>query len=356
MVSVIVPVYNAEDYLRQCLDSILGQTLQDTEILCVDAGSTDGSGRILEDYARKDPRIRIFSGFGRLDAGTARNLGLEQARGEFLSFLDADDYFDPAMLEAAAAAAEREGSDIVIFSARQHNMATGAITPMPWAMKKGNCPRHSPFAPEEMADRLFNSFENWTWNKLFRTRFIREQGICFQSIRRTNDMAFTCEALARARKLTCLDEAYPTYRTGTGTSLQQTNDLSPTCFWEAYLETRRRLEAAGVYETYRRSFLNTVLSGTMFNLRSVKNEASRRAILEKIQGPDSEFPLEQEGKSFYYNRGDYRSYMALRCQAGPSPSRWEKAGDLLYALRECCNDHGLGYTVKYAYQKLFHNL
>ncbi len=203
-----------------------------------------------------------------------------------------------------------------------------------------------------MAGRLFNSFENWTWNKLFRREFVCRHNLRFQSIRRTNDMAFTCEALALAEKITCLDAAYTTYRVGTGTSLQQTNDRSPTCFWQAYLETQRRLQAAGVYGTYRRSFLNTVLSGAMYNLRSVKNEASRQAILALLQDKDTAFPLEQENAAYYYNRADYRAYTALRGAAAPL-SRREKAGDLLHALGECLNDHGVSYTVKYAFQKLF---
>ena len=97
-VSVIVPVYNAERYLKQCVESILAQTLKNVEIIFVDDGSTDGSLEILKDYQAKDYRIRVISQEN-TGGGAARNRGMKEASGEYLCFLDADDYFEPAMLE-----------------------------------------------------------------------------------------------------------------------------------------------------------------------------------------------------------------------------------------------------------------
>lgn len=105
-VSVIVPVHNAEKYLEQCLNSIIGQTLKDIEVICVDDKSTDGSAVILDSYAANEPRLRVLQSPG-LGAGGARNIGLESAQGKYLSFLDADDFFEPDMLESAVAKPER---------------------------------------------------------------------------------------------------------------------------------------------------------------------------------------------------------------------------------------------------------
>ena len=99
-ISVIMPVYNGEKYLNQCLDSVIGQSLQDIEIICVNDGSTDSSPDILRSYAAKDPRVKVFDQ-PNLNAGAARNLGMKYATGEYYSFLDADDFFDPQMLELA---------------------------------------------------------------------------------------------------------------------------------------------------------------------------------------------------------------------------------------------------------------
>lgn len=111
-VSVIIPVYNVAPYLRRNLDSVLGQTLRDIEVICVDDGSDDGCAKILEEYAQKDPRVRVLSQKN-AGAGAARNLGLAHAGGEFLSFLDSDDFFESAMLEKMVALAEADNADFV---------------------------------------------------------------------------------------------------------------------------------------------------------------------------------------------------------------------------------------------------
>ncbi len=342
-ISVIVPVYNVEPYVQECLDSILNQTLREIEVICIDAGSSDNSASLLREIAKTDDRVTFQEGFGRLDAGAARNIGLNLAKGEYLSFLDSDDLFHPRMLEAAYEKITAENADIVVFSAQQLNMRTGTLTPMPWSLKTKNCPRHSPFSPKAMPKYLFDSFQNWAWNKLFRADFIKTHNISFQSIARTNDMAFTCEALALAERISILPKIYATYRVGTGTSLQQTNDRAPTSFWEAYKETRNRLIARGVYQTYKQSFVNTVLAGTIYNLQSVKTDEAYHEILYLLRYRGAELDLEKLSKSDIYIPGVYRDYLSLTCSVlrNPRPVEQPKVTVVLPCLnsrpyiREC---------------------
>ena len=111
-VSVIVPVYNVEQYLRRCLDSILGQTMPDWEAICVDDGSPDGSASILAEYAERDSRFRILT---KENGGlsSARNAGTAWARGKYVNYMDSDDFIHPQTFELAVALAERDRSDIV---------------------------------------------------------------------------------------------------------------------------------------------------------------------------------------------------------------------------------------------------
>lgn len=92
MVSIIVPVYNAEKYLSRCVDSILSQTMKDFELLLIDDGSQDESGRICDEYSEKDARVRVFH---KPNGGvsSARNLGIDHAKGKYIIFIDSDDYW-----------------------------------------------------------------------------------------------------------------------------------------------------------------------------------------------------------------------------------------------------------------------
>ena len=123
-VSVVVPVYNAARYLHECIDSILGQTLEDTQIICVDDASTDGSPAILQDYAERDARLEILVQECTQFAGAARNRGLEAAKGKYLVFWDADDFFEPDALEKLYLQCEKDAADICICGGRVFDMAT----------------------------------------------------------------------------------------------------------------------------------------------------------------------------------------------------------------------------------------
>ena len=111
-VSIIVPVYNVEKYLRQCMDSIIVQTLKDIEIICIDDGSTDSSGGILDDYASKDDRIRVIhkenSGYG-----NSMNIGLDAATGEYVGIVESDDYADENMFQTLYRIADENKLDVV---------------------------------------------------------------------------------------------------------------------------------------------------------------------------------------------------------------------------------------------------
>ena len=116
-VSVIIPVYNTQPWLRECLDSVLRQSLEDYEVICVDDGSTDQSGSILQEYAAQDARFQILSQSNQ-GQSAARNAGLKVARGEYVYFFDSDDYIEPDLLKAACQEMDSKNLDIVFFDTR----------------------------------------------------------------------------------------------------------------------------------------------------------------------------------------------------------------------------------------------
>lgn len=126
-ISVIMPVYNAEKFLPHCLDSILNQTFKDFEIICINDGSSDNSAGILEQYAEKDSRIKIFSQENQGQA-VARNNGLKVASGEYIYFIDSDDFIHPRLLEYAYGIATKYNADLVNFDYTKLHVGDTEIT------------------------------------------------------------------------------------------------------------------------------------------------------------------------------------------------------------------------------------
>ena len=118
-VSVIIPVYKVERYLPACLDSVLAQTFQDWEAICVNDGSPDKCGDILDEYAQRDKRIKVITQKNQ-GLSMARNNGLKQAKGEYIYFLDSDDFIHPQLLEICCQLAGKEKADMVSFSFTKH--------------------------------------------------------------------------------------------------------------------------------------------------------------------------------------------------------------------------------------------
>ena len=117
LISVIIPVYNVEKYLRQCLDSVLAQTYSNYEVILVDDGSSDRSPKICNEYALKNNHIRVFHKTNG-GASTARNVGLKESKGDYIFFLDSDDWIEPNTLETMMTTAKNEKADLVFCEAQ----------------------------------------------------------------------------------------------------------------------------------------------------------------------------------------------------------------------------------------------
>lgn len=184
-ISVIIPVYNAEKYLSSCLDSVLNQTFSDIEIICVDDCSTDASPAILEEYCNKDSRIRILRNAVNLRAADTRNVGLDNARGKYIYFIDADDYIDSGYLEELHAVSEKTGADIVmninIRTDTDGKIADYVHPPMP------KLPDNGGYLSNAVAiEQTFCV----VWMRLFKRQFLEDYQIRFQRVNMTEDNVF----------------------------------------------------------------------------------------------------------------------------------------------------------------------
>ena len=199
-VSVIVPVYNVEEYLPKCLDSLINQTLKDIEIIVVNDGSPDNSQKIIDEYRKKDKRIiSIVKENGGL--GSARNIGLEKAKGEYISYVDSDDWIELDMLEQMYAEAKNQNAEIVICSFK--NVYDNRSEEV--------------FIDQNLINDTLNQKNNKILNlvsaccKIYKRKFLLESKITFAENIWYEDFAYATKVLAKANNIGFVNEALYNY-------------------------------------------------------------------------------------------------------------------------------------------------
>ena len=219
-VSVIVPVYNVEKYLRQCLDSLVNQTLTDIEIICINDGSTDGSLAILEDYASKDKRIRLISQENQ-GQGVARNKGIELSTGEYLGFVDPDDWIELNMYEEMYSKAKLSDAMIVEAMYSEFFECSGKtkIRKSPVTL-----PENQVFTWKIHKDYLFKSSILAVWNKIYKKTFVNQHKIRFAEAKLAEDHIFTLKSKVLAEKINFINKPYYNYRVRRDSAV---NSISP---------------------------------------------------------------------------------------------------------------------------------
>ena len=309
-VSVIIPVYNAEQFLEKCITSITGQTLQDIEIICVDDGSPDNSLQILKQLQEKDSRIVVLSQENG-GAGAARNNGLRHARGEYLSFLDADDFFEPNMLEEAVAAADQYTADFVVFNSNQYHMDKDSFVEVPWVLRMKDIPPYMPFTYRQLTDNVFKTFVGWAWDKLYRRSFVLEHDLWFQEQRTTNDMLFVFSALVVAKRIAIVNKVLAHQRRGSGASLSVTREKSWHCFHDALVALKQRLENEGIFWELEKDYINYALHFSLWNLNTLA-EPTHQLLQDKLcKEWFAEFGIQGKSEAYFYNRSEYAQYKKL---------------------------------------------
>ena len=267
-VSVIIPCYNVEKYLRECLDSVVNQTLRDIEIICVDDGSTDSTLQILEEYAAKDSRIKILRQQNQF-AGVARNNGMKIARGKYLCFLDSDDFFDLTMFKKMVKRAEEAEADVVVCDFNNFFELTPERN---WIWKVGkpkNFLRKEPFFSAESAllDMPVERFSFTPWNKLFNSKFIKKIENKFSGTRSSNDLAFVSFALYSARRIAILPKSLLSYRRAIKGTISSTRGKFLETNLVAWKDLKMRMLSAGIYEKFKNSFLMALVGSVSYELR-----------------------------------------------------------------------------------------
>lgn len=273
-----------------CLESILSQeftTPTEFEIIGVNDGSTDRSPEILEEYAKKDSRVKVVhqpnSG-----AAVARNAGLEVARGEYLLFFDGDDIMMPNMLNSLYHAAFEQQADVVTCQSEQQFELTGARRVLDNSPKMHFVQKYSKrlggnmwlIEPQQAARNIMQTFVAWPWDKLIRRQFVLDYDLKYQALRHSNDAYFIFMALMLANKIVFIENVLVTHRTYSQ-SISATRVKAPECFYEACMEIYRAMHQYEIYDVFRLSYVNFCIDFALWHINTVGNLEAQQLMVKK---------------------------------------------------------------------------
>lgn len=251
-ISVVMPVYNVAEYLSKCLDSIICQTLQDIEIICVNDGSTDESLKILQEYKSRDKRIIIIDKQNE-NSGVARNAGLAIAQGEYVYFADSDDWiYDENVFEKIYAKAKDDALDILIFGGYScyQNEGKTSKTKGGYSLKTIDKKYFDKvLSAEDIAKDVFK-FPSTCWTKLYNRKFLINNDIKFQSIKIGQDQLPFFHSMITAKRIEVINECLYCYRKnrrGSAMTVKKKQNSSPVRVTKAIEELLKRLNLSDKY-------------------------------------------------------------------------------------------------------------
>ncbi|WP_101698465.1 glycosyltransferase [Clostridium minihomine] len=246
-ISIIIPVYNVEPFVGKCLSTLVHQTFQDFEIIAVNDGSKDGSLEILRYFERKYSHITVID---QPNAGMsmARNRGMEQARGEYLCFVDSDDYVSPYFLEELYRAVTTYQADIACCYYYYHFVRSDVLYKYPF-----RC--HGVFDRDTAMNKLLHDtqIQSLVWNKIYKRSLFTEHGITFPTMA-FEDLATANRLFSHANKVVVIDKALYYYSQQSTSTLATINADKINDFIYATAMVRSTLEHSGVYRDYEKAY------------------------------------------------------------------------------------------------------
>lgn len=311
-VSVIIPVYNSEKYLRECLDSVVNQTLKEIEIICVDDGSADKSLDILEEFAKTDSRIRIIRQQNQF-AGAARNNGMREANGKYFAFWDADDYFELNALELLYKKSEKENADICLCAAYTFNDGEKQRVVDETILKKRFLPQDKVFSVETYPEYIFNIAARAPWNKIVKAAFLRENNIEFQNLKNANDTYFSMICMYYAKRITYVTAPLINYRINNSESITGKASSNPECGYLSYAAVYDEIKKKGISDKALQSFYSRLYNGLIRSIMIQGENNSMQAAYDKVKHEGfAYFDINNHLNSEYcYFKSDYEDMVFI---------------------------------------------
>lgn len=309
-VTVIMPVYNTEKYIAQTLTSLIKQSYDNFELICVNDGSTDKTLDILNTYAKRDKRIRVISQ-ANSGAAAARNNGMQYIDGEFTIILDADDLYSPDLLKTLVNKANQTKAEIVFCRSLAFNTVDGAESPMAWSLLTEKIPTN-PFNYLSLETYLYSFSKGWAWDKLYSSRLILRSGLQFQSLQNTNDAFFVFSTFSRAAQMAYVEDILVRHRKNDASSISNNRIKNWYCFYAAISAIKQELISTGVYDKVERAFVNWVLNFVLWYTRTEPYPLKNQLYILLKSAIFDEFNVNGHSADYFVDKGDYELYQTIQ--------------------------------------------
>ena len=308
-VSIIIPVYNVEKYLRQALDSVVNQTLKDIEIICIDDCSTDGSYEILQEYASKDDRFVVLKQEINQGQGVARNRGLDIAKGEYIGFIDPDDWIELDMYEKMYNQAKNLFSEIVICDYQRYIEA-----------EKIYLDRHffkSAISIKKAKNLYINAYENidkdlinntllvspcYCVNRLYSKNLLNKYNIKFLNIRCCEDVLFILNSHICAKYISYINSPFYKYRIHKNSTLYK-SDEKYIPILQTFYDINQFFTSKNLYSKFKLNIDYFIINNTIWTYNHLTNKTNKKIFLKNVK--------------LFINKNDYK---LLKSELNKSPS------------------------------------
>lgn len=271
--SIIIPVYNAEKFIEECIESILNQTFNNFEVLCINDGSTDNSLEILEKYSKLDNRIKVLTQTNQ-GSSAARNLGLKNAQGEYILFCDADDKFKPNLCSVVAAVALKENKDVIAYGHEKYidGVLEESDHKIITSLKKYNKLTH------------WLDLQVYIWEKAFKRSFIEKHNIQFPiGIKNAEDVIFCLLTYFFGAEYSLIEEAlyeYTKERNGRSTFTNPNGIKNDTDAFNLFIKTEI---FNNLSSKMKREVTNFFIGGSVLYYKTLKETEHKEKLLADLK-------------------------------------------------------------------------
>ena len=308
-ISIIIPIFNSENYIKECLNSLIYQTFKNFEIICVNDGSTDGTLEILKEFKNKDKRIHIINQINR-GAEIARNVGMKESKGEYLMFLDSNDIFSNTMLEELYTKIKENNLEIIICNSinfkifndeKIFNEHKNIIF-----SKEQIFYFEQTFSSQNIDKYFFEIFIWWPWDKIFKKDFIENLELDFKNLNSTNYLIFIYLTVLSSKKISFLDKIFINHRIGVKLSMENFKENKYDNYYYAIKELKKFIKEKNLYKKFKQDFINYVASFSIWKLESISGK-SFCYLYQKLRNEWwNEFDVIRYNKKYFYNINVYK--------------------------------------------------